>query len=128
MPSPASTAGGYYPQPPPGFEPPPGMFWPYQGPQPSCTSEREICLPANYSKFQLPNKGNVTIVSIGGLLICVATTRRSMNPACNSVWVGVLFPCQFTLLPNFLVSLEHDNKEHLMALDLKCWVFYPMLP
>ena len=30
-----------------------------------CTSEREICLPRNYSQFQLPNKGNVTIVSIG---------------------------------------------------------------
>jgi hypothetical protein len=30
-----------------------------------CTSEREMCLPANYSKFQLPNKGKQTIVSIG---------------------------------------------------------------
>ena len=41
------------------------MFWPWMEPQPVCTSEREICLPANYSKFQLPNKGNVTVVSIG---------------------------------------------------------------
>ena len=41
-------------------------FWPFMEPQPACTSEREICLPVNYSKFQLPNKGNVTIVSIGG--------------------------------------------------------------
>lgn len=30
-----------------------------------CTSEEEVCLPANYSKFQLPNKGKQTIVSIG---------------------------------------------------------------
>ena len=30
-----------------------------------CTSEREVCLPANYSKFQLPNKGKQTVVSIG---------------------------------------------------------------
>ena len=70
-PSASTSAGGDYPSPlppPPGFAPPPpGMFWPYQGPQPACTSEREICLPANYSKFQLPNKGNVTIVSIGRL-------------------------------------------------------------
>ena len=31
----------------------------------TCTSEKEVCLPANYSKFQLPNKGKTTIVSIG---------------------------------------------------------------
>ena len=31
----------------------------------TCTSEREVCLPANYSKFQLPNKGKQTVVSIG---------------------------------------------------------------
>ena len=31
----------------------------------TCTSEREVCLPANYSRFQLPNKGKTTIVSIG---------------------------------------------------------------
>ena len=30
-----------------------------------CTSEKEVCLPSNYSKFQLPNKGKQTIVSIG---------------------------------------------------------------
>ena len=65
-PPPTTTAGGYYPPPPPGMLPPPGMFWPYQGPQMACTSEKEICLPANYSKFQLPNKDSVTLVSIGG--------------------------------------------------------------
>jgi len=32
-----------------------------------CTSEREVCLPANYSRFQLPNKGKQTIVAIGKL-------------------------------------------------------------
>ena len=30
-----------------------------------CTSEKEVCLLSNYSKFQLPNKGAQTIVSIG---------------------------------------------------------------
>lgn len=30
-----------------------------------CTSEKEVCLPANYSRFQLPNKGEQTVVSIG---------------------------------------------------------------
>ncbi len=30
-----------------------------------CTSEKEVCLPANYSRFQLPNRGKQTIVSIG---------------------------------------------------------------
>ncbi len=30
-----------------------------------CTSEREVCLPANYSRFQLPNKGKQTVVAIG---------------------------------------------------------------
>ena len=34
-----------------------------------CTSEREVCLPANYSKFQLPNKGKQTVVSIGKNLL-----------------------------------------------------------
>ena len=33
-----------------------------------CTSEREVCLPTNYSRFQLPNKGRQTIVSIGKLI------------------------------------------------------------
>ena len=31
----------------------------------TCTSEKEVCLLANYSKFQLPNKGAQTVVSIG---------------------------------------------------------------
>ncbi len=31
----------------------------------TCTSQREVCLPANYSRFQLPNKGEQTTVSIG---------------------------------------------------------------
>ena len=30
-----------------------------------CTSEKEVCLPGNYSRFQLPNKGKQTVVSIG---------------------------------------------------------------
>lgn len=34
-----------------------------------CTSEREVCLPSNYSRFQLPNKGKQTIVSIGEFCI-----------------------------------------------------------
>ena len=34
-------------------------------PQLICTSEEEVCLPANYSRFQLPNKGKQTTVSIG---------------------------------------------------------------
>ena len=34
-----------------------------------CTSENEVCLPANYSRFQLPNKGKQTIVSIGKILL-----------------------------------------------------------
>ena len=34
-----------------------------------CTSENEVCLPANYSRFQLPNKGMTTKVSIGKKLI-----------------------------------------------------------
>ena len=33
--------------------------------EPICTSEQEVCLPGNYSKFQLPNKGKQTVVSIG---------------------------------------------------------------
>lgn len=33
-----------------------------------CTSENEVCLPANYSRFQLPNKGMQTKVSIGKLI------------------------------------------------------------
>ena len=33
-----------------------------------CTSEKEVCLPSNYSRFQLPNKGQQTIVSIGKIL------------------------------------------------------------
>ena len=33
--------------------------------EPICTSEKEVCLPGNYSKFQLPNKGKQTVVSIG---------------------------------------------------------------
>ena len=32
-----------------------------------CTSESEVCLPANYSRFQLPNKGRQTVVAIGEL-------------------------------------------------------------
>lgn len=35
----------------------------------TCTSQREVCLPANYSRFQLPNKGKQTTVSIGELVI-----------------------------------------------------------
>ena len=31
----------------------------------TCTSENEVCLPSNYSRFQLPNKGQQTVVSIG---------------------------------------------------------------
>ena len=31
----------------------------------TCTSEKEVCLLSNYSKFQLPNKGAQTVVSIG---------------------------------------------------------------
>ena len=31
----------------------------------TCTSEKEVCLPANYSRFQLPNKGRQSVVSIG---------------------------------------------------------------
>ena len=38
-----------------------------------CTSEREVCLPANYSKFQLPNKGKQTMVSIGTYRVGSAT-------------------------------------------------------
>ena len=34
----------------------------------TCTSEKEVCLLANYSKFQLPNKGAQTVVSIGMFL------------------------------------------------------------
>jgi hypothetical protein len=32
-----------------------------------CTSESEVCLPSNYSRFQLPNKGKQTVVAIGEL-------------------------------------------------------------
>ena len=35
----------------------------------TCTSEKEVCLLANYSKFQLPNKGAQTVVSIGKILL-----------------------------------------------------------
>ena len=90
-PQPRSEAGGYYPPPlpppPPGS--PPGMYWPYQGPQPACTSEREICLPTNYSKFQLPNKGNVTIVSIGEktCLICVGEDMQ-VNESYQEFYLG----------------------------------------
>eukprot|EP00094_Tigriopus_californicus_P014332 TCALIF_13897-PA protein Name:"Similar to Gabre Gamma-aminobutyric acid receptor subunit epsilon (Rattus norvegicus)" AED:0.27 eAED:0.27 QI:0/0.5/0.2/0.6/1/1/5/0/323 len=31
----------------------------------TCTSEKEVCLRGNYSRFQLPNKGKQTTVSIG---------------------------------------------------------------
>ncbi len=34
-----------------------------------CTSQKEVCLPSNYSRFQLPNKGKHTIVSIGELRV-----------------------------------------------------------
>ena len=64
------------------------MFWPYQGPQPACTSEREICLPANYSKFQLPNKGNVTIVSIGRL---PSLCNECTGPVKESYVLPILF-------------------------------------
>ena len=36
-----------------------------EGKRQLCTSEKEVCLPANYSRFQLPNKGEQTVVSIG---------------------------------------------------------------
>ena len=39
-----------------------------KGPPLVCTSEREVCLPANYSKFQLPNRGKQTVVSIGEII------------------------------------------------------------
>ena len=37
----------------------------------TCTSEQEVCLLANYSKFQLPNKGAQTIVSIGKIFLSI---------------------------------------------------------
>ena len=33
-----------------------------------CTSEKEVCLLGNYSKFQLPNRGKQTVVSIGKII------------------------------------------------------------
>ena len=37
----------------------------------TCTSEKDVCLLANYSKFQLPNKGGQTVVSIGKILLII---------------------------------------------------------
>ena len=39
--------------------------------QRTCTSENEVCLHSNYSKFQLPNKGAQTVVSIGEIAFIV---------------------------------------------------------
>ena len=52
----------------------------------TCTSEREVCLPANYSRFQLPNKGKTTIVSIGKNI-----KVEMLHPYCSdqpNVWYG----------------------------------------
>ena len=54
-----------------------------------CTSENEVCLPANYSRFQLPNKGKQTIVSIGKILL-----HSSMG---------------FFLIANFLLKSTETN-------------------
>ena len=51
-----------------------------------CTSEREVCLPANYSKFQLPNKGRQTTVSIGKNTFCLCTVREWFGDGSGMVW------------------------------------------
>ena len=62
-----------------------------------CTSENEVCLPANYSRFQLPNKGMQTKVSIGKLIfflkyLCIVYKY-------GSLWS---FTCQLTLRGSIL--------------------------
>ena len=44
-----------------------------------CTSENEVCLPANYSRFQLPNKGMQTKVSIGKHFYLICTNFREID-------------------------------------------------
>lgn len=66
---------GYYGQMPAWMQEPPGWLREFytrenehdrrDSQQLTCTSEKEVCLPANYSRFQLPNKGRQSVVSIG---------------------------------------------------------------
>ena len=75
----------------------------------TCTSEKEVCLPANYSRFQLPNKGRQSVVSIGKetrkLSKCKATCSK------NSVTWMIVRVCR---VKKFLYTLP-DSVSKL------CW-------
>ena len=45
----------------------------------TCTSEKEVCLLGNYSKFQLPNKGKQTVVSIGEIIRIINWLNKQIS-------------------------------------------------
>ena len=77
-----------------------------------CTSEKEVCLLSNYSKFQLPNKGAQTIVSIGKSNLNNQFLFSYINVAFELI---ILFISSYTLiviLERLCISLGH-NAYHL---------------